>query len=76
MRDTLTGEATLPCMEPELSVSLKAMSLGHIAMEVSITPDNMSQRHWFKFEIDQSYLDPLLEQFKKILDAYPVKGQP
>lgn len=47
---------------------------GHITMEVSITPDHMSQRHWFQFEIDQSYLPPLVKQCQSILEAYPIKG--
>lgn len=38
MNDTLSGEANLECMEPELSVSIKAKKHGHIAMEVHITP--------------------------------------
>jgi len=72
----LSGEATLACMEPTLSVSLKAKSLGHIEMEVEITPDNMMQRHWFKFEIDQTYLTPLINQCQWILDEYPIRGTP
>ena len=70
----LSGEAKLACMEPALSVTLKAGSLGYIAMEVSITPDHISQRHWFQFEIDQSYLPPLVKQCQAILEAYPIKG--
>jgi hypothetical protein len=38
----LNGEAKLACMEPALSVTLKSGSLGHITMEVSITPDHMT----------------------------------
>lgn len=70
----LSGEAKLACLEPALSVTLKAGSLGHITMEVSITPDHMSQRHWFQFGIDQSYLPPLVKQCQSILEAYPIKG--
>jgi hypothetical protein len=61
-------------MEPALSVTLKSGSLGHITMEMSITPDHMSQRHWFQFEIDQSYLPPLVKQCQSIFAAYPIKG--
>ena len=76
LRDTLKGEAKLTCIEPALAVSLKALTLGHVAMEVSITPDHMNQRHWFQFEIDQSYLDALLAQFESILGKYPLRGSP
>ena len=34
---SLQGEATLPCMEPELAVTLTAEGLGHITMIVAIT---------------------------------------
>jgi len=49
---TLSGEATLACIEPAIGVGLKVGSLGHITMDVSITPDQMNQRHWFQFGID------------------------
>jgi hypothetical protein len=75
LRDTLSGEAALKCMEPELSVTLKAGSLGHISMEVSITPEHLAQEHWFKFEIDQTYLPPLVQQCADVLATYPLKGK-
>jgi hypothetical protein len=70
----LKGEAKLACLEPELSVDLKSTSLGHITMEVSITPDHMIQRHWFRFDIDQTYLTPLIRQCQSILEGYPIRG--
>lgn len=70
----LSGEAKLACMEPALSVTLKSGSLGHITMEVSVTPEHLGQRHWFQFGIDRSYLPPLLKQCQLILEAYPIKG--
>ena len=70
----LHGEAKLACMEPALSVTFKSESSGHIAMEASITPDHMTQRHWFQFGIDQSYLPPFVKQCQSILVAYPIKG--
>jgi hypothetical protein len=70
------GEANLECIEPNLSVGLKANSLGHIAMEVSITPDHMTQRHRFEYQIDQSYLPALVRQLKAILETHPTKSVP
>jgi hypothetical protein len=70
----LNGEAKLACIEPELSVNLKSTSLGHITMEVSITPDHMIQRHWFKFDIDQTYLTPLIRECQSILERHPIRG--
>ena len=69
----LKGEAELPCIEPELSVKLKARSLGQISMIVEITPNHLNQEHRFEFEIDQSYLLDLVSSCKKVLDRYRIK---
>lgn len=76
MQVALSGKADLECTEPELSVSLKAASLGHIMMEVSITPNHLAQEHRFKSEIDQSYLPPLIKQCAEMLREYPIRGNP
>lgn len=73
--EALAGEAQLDCREPNLSVLLKAASLGQITIEVSITPDHLAQKHWFQFEIDQSYLPSLIAQCRTILEAYPLRGE-
>jgi hypothetical protein len=73
---SLQGEATLPCMEPELAVTLTAEGRGHITMVVAITPDHLAQAHRFTFVIDQSYLPPVMDSCRTLLRQYPVKGQP
>lgn len=70
---TLTGEANLECMEPELRVRLKAQSLGRIDMQVEISPDCLMQEHKYYFEIDQSYLPNLITECSNILAAFPLK---
>ena len=75
MQETLSGEANLACIEPNLSVKLTANKMGHILMTVSITPDHRTQRHSFEFDIDQTFLGPLLRQCRAVLDEYPVRGQ-
>jgi hypothetical protein len=70
----LKGEAKLGCIEPYIAVDLKFTTLGHIKMEVSITPDLLSQRHWFEFDIDQSFLDPFIRQCRSVLTEYPLRG--
>jgi hypothetical protein len=57
-------------------VKLAATQLGHISMEVEITPDNVTQEHTFRFELDQSYLEPVIESCRKIVDACAVRGTP
>jgi hypothetical protein len=71
---SLKGEASLVLMEPELRVKLTAGELGHISMQVEITPDIINQEHTFHFELDQSYLAPLVESCRKIVEEYPVRG--
>jgi hypothetical protein len=72
----LSGEANLGSLEPELRVVLKMESLGHVLVRVEITPDHMTQEHVFQFEVDQSYLRRLIEECRKLLAKYPVRGNP
>ena len=73
---SLTGEANLISLEPELCVRLSAGQLGQISMEVQITPDNVTQEHTFRFKLDQSFLKPVIESCRKIVTEYPVRGTP
>jgi hypothetical protein len=70
---TLSGEANLACLEPELCVTLQAMSRGQIEMTVDITPDPHTQVHQFCFEIDQSYVPQLIRQCHGILEEFPLR---
>ncbi|SRR6266851_1435638 len=76
MHKTLSGEAKL-CgdLEPNLAVDMKIDRLGHIFVEVRITPDQMKQRHLFRCELDQTYLGPLIAQCRAVLDEYPIRGR-
>lgn len=76
MNQTLSGEANLVSLEPELNVEMKMESLGHISVKVDITPDHMTQEHVFQFEADQSYLEKLIESCRKVMAKYPVRGKP
>jgi hypothetical protein len=76
MNQSMSGEANLVPLEPELSVKLTMTQLGHISMNVEITPDNTTQEHTFRFELDQSYLEGVIESCRKIVNDYPVKGNP
>lgn len=75
LNSSLSGVAQLGGIEPELLVSLKSDVGGHISMEVTITPNNLKQRHWFQYDIDQSYLTQQISQCKKILLSYPMKSE-
>ena len=67
--------AALDPLEPELKASLEiADPLGHVRVQVEITPDHLSQTHRFEFEIDQSYLRGVIEQCSAIVKEYPIRG--
>lgn len=74
MARTLSGKASLECIEPDLNIQMRASPLGHIAMTVEITPDHLTQQHKFEFEVDQSYLARLVRDCRKVLAEYPIKG--
>ena len=73
---TLAGEAALSSYEPDLKATLKVQSLGHIQLEVEITPDHLNQFHRFTMDLDQSYLPPLIDACDRILEEFPVLGSP
>jgi hypothetical protein len=71
-----TQEAELSPMEPELRLRIRQVDrLGHYAMRVQITPDNLTQEHSFEFEIDQTHLSSIASQCRAIAKAYPVRGK-
>ena len=74
LNETLSGEANLETLEPELKVKLSAAQLGGILLEVEITPDQFTQQHHFEFDLDQSYLNGLISSCRKILSEFPIKG--
>lgn len=73
--DKLTGTAELDCLEPNLSMVLTMNALGHVAVEVSITPDHLTESHQFSFEVDQTFLPPIVRAFMSILERFPVIGK-
>jgi hypothetical protein len=73
LRGRLEGGATLHSLEPNLKVSLQARSLGHVQVEVEITPDHMDQSHWFAFELDQSYLPSLIDGSDAVIGRFAVR---
>jgi len=73
---TLSGEAHLACMEPNLDLKITMKALGNCELSVFLTPDHLYQEHSFTFDLDQSYLPPLIKQLECLLKAYPLKGIP
>jgi hypothetical protein len=71
---TLRGTAVLESVEPNLRVSAEARgATGRIDVRVEITPDHMSEGHWFTFDADQTYLPPVIDRCEQLLRDYPVR---
>ena len=67
--------AALDPLEPELAVSLEvADCLGHVRVQVEITPDHLAQSHKMEFDLDQSYLPDIIKQCSAIVREYPIRG--
>jgi len=75
MQLTLSGNALLNDLEQQLTIELLSRDFGHIRLKVEITPDHLTQSHSFLFEIDQSYLGPVLTQLRAVLREYPIHGR-
>lgn len=73
---SLSGQAGLRCMEPEFDLTMEMQAGGRLTLEVEITPKQLAQRHWFQFEIDQTYLPGLIRDCQKVLEKYPLKHVP
>ncbi len=77
LHDTLEGRAELSCMEPYLAVTIAPEdSLGHLSVEVRITPDNLTQQHTFRVATDQSFLPEIVRSLEGLAERYPLRGGP
>jgi hypothetical protein len=74
LHTNLVGEAALRCIEPNLQIVIRGDALGHMAVKVMITPDHMTQSHEFRFDLDQTYLGPLLDGCRNVLSNWPVRA--
>jgi hypothetical protein len=71
---TLNGQAELSSYEPNLVATVRAASsAGQLSFRVDITPNHLSQAHWFEYEIDQSYLPPVAAACDRLLARYAVR---
>ena len=68
-------DASLGSLEPHFFLKIQvADSLGHLDLEIKISPDHTTQSHNFKFEIDLIDLSVLVEQCEAILQKFPVRN--
>ncbi|HET6284267.1 MAG TPA: hypothetical protein VFH73_25145 [Polyangia bacterium] len=72
--ETLAGNAALDCLEPNLKVEINSTGSGHLAVRISITPDQLTQSHSYTDELDQTYLPAVISGCRSILAKYPIRG--
>ena len=72
---TLSGQASLNCMEPELDMTVAMGTSGRLTVEVRITTNQLTQKHWFEFESDQSCLPELMRDCRNVLKKFPLLHQ-
>jgi len=76
LRDGRATEAKLAPLEPELKVFVRpADQLGHLTVSVEITPQHLTQRHFFEFKIDQTYLPEIARRCRAVVLSYPLRGE-
>jgi hypothetical protein len=73
---TLSGEAELKCMEPNLKVTMSMAKTGALSCKIEITPDPNVEQHVFVVALDQSFLPPMMNSLENAIEAYPIKGRP
>jgi hypothetical protein len=75
MENTLTGEAELSSLEPNVKATLRYSDRqGHVEGVVEITADQLLERHRFTLSLDQSYLPSIRRQLERITEAFPIRG--
>lgn len=71
---SLHGQARLECMEPNLDVSLRALTGGHIEVRISLTPNQLAESHTYTEGLDQTFLPGIIAECKAILGKFPPKS--
>jgi hypothetical protein len=65
------SEAKFEPREPNLNFTLRwTDAVGHLDLLVNVTPDHLTQSHHFRFDLDQTYVDPLRRACERILARY------
>lgn len=64
--NNLEGKVSFNALEQDFRIVMTGNKLGQIEMIVDISSDPITQSHQFRFELDQSYLPPLINQLKAV----------
>lgn len=68
--------AEISPIEPMLSVSIsRASDTSQLEAAIVLATELTTERHEWRFEIDQTYVNILVEQIEKVLRDYPVRAR-
>jgi hypothetical protein len=71
---TFSGLAELSFYEPHVKARITLNEKGQGSLYVEINcPDSMTEEHKYTFEIDQTYIGPLIQDLTKVLSMHEAK---
>ena len=75
--ETLAGRATYQTLEGQLGLEFEVDRLGHVSLRGAARnrPGGTNQLTFEIPDFDQSYLKPLADSLRELLDAFPVRGR-
>ena len=73
LAQTLSGKAALKPMEPTIRAEIAAQSPEHMLIQVELTADHLTQKHWFEFDADQTHVTQLIVQLRTLLQKFPIR---
>jgi hypothetical protein len=68
----LSQSVEVGATDRRLELRIEPVGLGHMRVEVDVTPDRFTQWHRFVFACDQTELPPLMRHCRAILRRFPV----
>jgi hypothetical protein len=72
---TLSGQARLKPMEPNVAIDLRGNGRGQIEVDIRLTDDHLAESHQFYDAIDQTFLPPVEAGLRRVLDRLPLRGK-
>lgn len=72
MYETLQGNCSFSIADPEFSMLFECQRLGQVDVTVDLSANLIRERHSFKYELDQSYLPPVIQTLFSYLENPPM----
>jgi hypothetical protein len=75
LSETVEGQASLECTEPEIAETVRLDKLGSGVLVVALRRCEMESHEW-TVQVDQSYLPGWIASLEAVLAKYPIRGKP